>query len=185
MNQGKWLASWFQAVAPRTAGFNAIPIDRLKDATTSVILVLMFIGGGSMSTASGIKVVTFMVLILSTYGYLQKDEGAIYVFKREISKETVSKALALTLISIVATWLGIFGLLLSENAPMVDIIFEAVSALGTVGLSRGLTSSLSESGEFIIMLLMFMGRLGPPARLFFSQPPNTSVKIPETKLAIG
>jgi trk system potassium uptake protein TrkH len=96
---GKWLASWFQAVTPRTAGFNTLPIDQLKDATTSVILVLMFIGFGSMSTASGIKVVTFIVLILATYGYLRRD-SAIRVFKREISKETINKALALTVISI-------------------------------------------------------------------------------------
>ncbi|SHO56169.1 Ktr system potassium uptake protein B [Vibrio quintilis] len=182
---GRWMASWFQAVAPRTAGFNTLPMDKLEDATTSLILILMFIGGGSMSTASGIKVVTFIVLILATYGYLRRD-AAIYVFKREISKETVSKALALTLISIVVTWVAIFCLLLSEHAPMIDIIFEAVSALGTVGLSRGLTSSLSETGEFIIMLLMFMGRLGPLTLAYFLASPRThKLRYPETKLAIG
>lgn len=138
-----------------------------------------------MSTASGIKVVTFIVLILATYGYLRRD-AAIYVFKREISKETVSKALALTLISIVVTWVAIFCLLLSEHAPMIDIIFEAVSALGTVGLSRGLTSSLSETGEFIIMLLMFMGRLGPLTLAYFLASPRThKLRYPETKLVVA
>jgi trk system potassium uptake protein TrkH len=183
--EGKWLASWFQAVAPRTAGFNTLPIEQLRDATTSIILLLMFIGGGSLSTASGIKVVTFIVLIMTTYSFLRRDE-AVHVFKREISKETITKALALTLISLVATWIAIFGLLLSEKAPMIDIIFEAVSALGTVGLSRGLTGSLSESGEFIIMIMMFMGRLGPLTLAYFlASPRSRKLRYPETKLAIG
>ncbi|WMB73110.1 TrkH family potassium uptake protein [Shewanella oncorhynchi] len=182
---GKWLASWFQAVTPRTAGFNTLAIDQLEDASTLLILVLMFIGGGSLSTASGIKVVTFMVLILATYGYLRRDE-AIYVFKREIPKDTVSKALALTMISIGVTWLAIFALVLSENAPLIDIVFEAVSALGTVGLSRGLTGNLTILGQVIIIFIMFMGRLGPLVLAYFLASPRTKkLRYAETKLAIG
>lgn len=182
---GKWLASWFQAVTPRTAGFNTLPIDQLEDATTSLMLVLMFIGGGSLSTASGIKVVTFMVLVLATYGYLRRDD-AIRVFGREIAKETVSKALALAMISIGVTWIAIFCLLLSENAPLLDIVFEAVSALGTVGLSRGLTGSLSETGRIIIIFMMFMGRLGPLTLAYFlASPRKLKLRYPETRLAIG
>ncbi|NAX20851.1 TrkH family potassium uptake protein [Vibrio sp. V39_P1S14PM300] len=181
----KWLASWFQAVTPRTAGFNTLAIDQLEDATTAIILVLMFIGGGSLSTASGIKVVTFMVLILSTYAYLRRDEQ-IYVFKREIAKDTISKALALTMISVVVTWLAIFALLLTESAPMLDVVFEAVSALGTVGLSRGLTGQLSESGELIIIFMMYMGRLGPLTLAYFlASPRQKKLRFSETKLAIG
>lgn len=184
-NMGKWLASWFQAVTTRTAGFNTLAIDQLEDATTMIILMLMFIGGGSLSTASGIKVVTFMVLILATYRYLRRDEG-IHIFQREITKETVSKALALTIISIGITWIAIFALLLSEDAPILDIIFEAVSALGTVGLSRGLTTSLSETGEFIIIFMMFIGRLGPLTLAYFLASPRTKrLRYPETKVTIG
>ncbi len=182
---GKWLASWFQAVTPRTAGFNTLAIDQLEDATTAIVLVLMFIGGGSLSTASGIKVVTFMVLILSTYAYLRRDEQ-IHVFKREIAKDTISKALALTMISVVVTWLAIFALLLTENAPMIDVVFEAVSALGTVGLSRGLTGQLSASGELIIIFMMYMGRLGPLTLAYFlASPRQKKLRFAETKLAIG
>lgn len=182
---GKWLASWFQAVTPRTAGFNTLPIDQLEDGSTLLILVLMFIGGGSLSTASGIKVVTFMVLILATYGYLRRDE-AVYVFKREIPKDTISKALALTMISIGVTWLAIFALVLTENAPMMDIAFEAVSALGTVGLSRGLTGNLSSAGQGIIIFMMFMGRLGPLMLAYFLANPRVKkLRYAETKLAIG
>ncbi|MFV0597576.1 TrkH family potassium uptake protein [Shewanella sp.] len=182
---GKWLASWFQAVTPRTAGFNTLPIDQLEDGSTLLILVLMFIGGGSLSTASGIKVVTFMVLILTTYGYLRRDE-AVYVFKREIPKDTISKALALTMISIGVTWLAIFALVLTEKAPIMDIAFEAVSALGTVGLSRGLTGNLSSAGQGIIIFMMFMGRLGPLMLAYFLANPRVKkLRYAETKLAIG
>lgn len=182
---GKWLASWFQAVTPRTAGFNTLAIDKLEDGTTLLMLVLMFIGGGSLSTASGIKVVTFMVLILATYGYLRRDE-AVYVFKREIPKDTISKALALTTISIGVTWLAIFALVLTEKAPMMDIAFEAVSALGTVGLSRGLTGNLSSAGQGIIIFMMFMGRLGPLMLAYFLANPRVKkLRYAETKLAIG
>ncbi|MDO6469233.1 TrkH family potassium uptake protein [Neptunomonas phycophila] len=182
---GKWLASWFQAVTTRTAGFNTVAIDQLEDATTALMLMLMFIGGGSMSTASGIKVVTFMVLVMATYNYLRRD-GAVHFLKREIPKETVSKALALTIISAGVTWIAIFCLLLSEEADMLDIVFEAVSALGTVGLSRGLTTSLSEAGEFILIFLMFMGRLGPLTLAYFLASPRIKkLRYPSAKIAIG
>ena len=182
---GKWLASWFQAVSPRTAGFNTLAIDQLEDSTTALMLLLMFIGGGSLSTASGIKVVTFIVLILATYSYLRRDK-AITLYNREINSETLSKALALTMISVGVTWIAIFFLLLSENASFLDVVFEAVSALGTVGLSRGLTSSLSGIGEFIIIFLMFMGRLGPLTLAYFLASPRTKrLRYPETQLTIG
>ena len=182
---GKWLAAWFQAVTPRTAGFNTIAIEELKNASTALTMMLMFIGGGSLSTASGIKVVTFIVLILATYSYLRRDKG-VTVLRREIDKESVYKALALTIISAGVTWLAIFTLLVVEDAPFLDIAFEAVSALGTVGLSRGLTSSLSPLGEFIIMFLMFMGRIGPLTIAYFLASPRTKkLRYPSAQLSIG
>ena len=172
-------------MTPRTAGFNTLDISQLKDATTAILLVLMFIGGGSLSTASGIKLVTFMVLILATYAYLRRDEQ-VYVFNREISKETISKAVALTMISIVVTWLAVFLLLLTENAPILDIVFEAVSALGTVGLSRGLTGHLSLAGRFIIIFMMLVGRLGPLTLAYFlAAPRQKKIRYPETSFSIG
>ena len=182
---GKWLAAWFQAVTPRTAGFNTIAIEELKNASTALTMMLMFIGGGSLSTASGIKVVTFIVLILATYSYLRRDKG-ITVLRREIDKESVYKALALTIISAGVTWLAIFVLLLVEDAPFIDIAFEAVSAIGTVGLSRGLTGSLSPIGEFIIMFLMFMGRIGPLTIAYFlASPRSKKLRYPSAQLSIG
>ena len=182
---GKWLAAWFQAVTPRTAGFNTIAIEELKNASTALTMMLMFIGGGSLSTASGIKVVTFIVLILATYSYLRRDKG-VTVLRREIDKESVYKALALTIISAGVTWLAIFTLLVVEDAPFLDVAFEAVSTLGTVGLSRGLTSSLSPLGEFIIMFLMFMGRIGPLTIAYFLASPRTKkLRYPSAQLSIG
>ena len=182
---GKWLAAWFQAVTPRTAGFNTIAIEELRNASTALTMMLMFIGGGSLSTASGIKVVTFVVLILATYSYLRRDKG-VTVLRREIDKESVYKALALTLVSAGITWLAIFTLLIVEDAPFLDVAFEAVSALGTVGLSRGLTASLSPLGEFIIMFLMFMGRIGPLTIAYFlASPRSRKLRYPSAQLSIG
>ena len=179
---GKWLASWFQAVTPRTAGFNTLAIDQLEDATTALMLLLMFIGGGSLSTASGIKVVTFMLLIFATYAYLRRD-SEVNVFKREIPKDVISKALALTMISIGVTWLAIFGLLISEkHADFLDVVFEAVSALGTVGLSRGLTGNLSNTGEFIIIFFDVYRPFRPiNTGLLPRQPKKQKSPLPESQ----
>ncbi len=183
---GKWLAAWFQAVTPRTAGFNTIPIDALEGGSTSLTLLLMFIGGGSLSTASGIKVVTFMVLCLATYSFLRRD-NRVTIYSHTLAIETVRKALALTVISAGTTWFCVFLLLLTEkDAAFLDVVFEAVSALGTVGLSRGLTSQLTDVGEVIIILLMYVGRLGPLTLAYLLASPRTRMlEYPETKLAVG
>lgn len=183
---GKWLAAWFQAVTPRTAGFNTLDISQMKDASVTLMLLLMFIGGGSMSTASGIKLVTFMVLLLATYNYFRRDPAPT-LFSRTIKPETVTKALALTLISLGVTWIAIFLLSITErDAAFSAIVFEAVSALGTVGLSRGLTGELSQPGEFIIIVLMYAGRLGPLTLAYFlASPRQRRVRYPEARLPIG
>ncbi len=184
--QDKWLAAWFQAVTPRTAGFTTLPVDQLQGGTTALTLLLMFIGGGSVSTASGIKVVTFMVLCLTTYSFLRRDND-VTVFANTIPTETVRKALALTVISAGVTWLSVFLLLISErDAVFLDVLFETVSALGTVGLSRGLTTQLTPWGEVIICCLMFIGRLGAlTLGYLLASPRNRVLGYPETRLAIG
>lgn len=181
----KWLAAWFQAVTPRTAGFNTLDIASLKDASTAVILLLMFIGGGSLSTASGIKVVTFFVLLFSTYSFLRRDSN-VESFGKTIPSETVRKTLALTIIYIGVTWLGIFVLLITEDGNFFDVVFETVSAVGTVGLSRGLTAELSNPGKLVIMILMFIGRLGPLTLAYcLASPRVKKTRFPSSRFAIG
>ena len=181
----KLWAAWFQAVTPRTAGFNTVDISALEDATTWLTLLLMFIGGGSMSTASGIKLVTFVVLIMSAYSYLRRDPSPS-VFGRSLSSETRGKALALALLSTAVSWIAIFILSITENADFLDVVFEAVSALGTVGLSRGLTGNLSDAGTVVIIFLMFIGRLGPLTIAYFlASPRQVSIKYPNSTIPIG
>ena len=182
---GKWWASWFQAVTPRTAGFNSIDIASLKDATTALMLCLMFIGGGSLSTASGIKVVTFMVLIYTTYSFIRREDD-VNIFKRRIPEYVIRKAFALTIISIGTVFIATFVLLSIEHAPFLDVIFEVVSALGTVGLSRGLTGELSPFGSLVICLLMFVGRMGPLLLAYLlASPRQQALRYPEARIPIG
>ncbi|WP_147805178.1 TrkH family potassium uptake protein [Alkalicoccus halolimnae] len=163
--QEKLWTSYFQAVTPRTAGFNTIDISALEPSTLTVMMVLMFIGAGSASTGSGIKLTTFLVIILAAYTYLRgrKEPAA---FGRRIESNVVTRALAIAVISLILVILSIFVLTITEDAPYLVIVFEAFSAFGTVGLSMGLTYELSTAGKFIIMILMIVGRIGPVTLAF-------------------
>lgn len=179
------LAAWFQAVSPRTAGFNTLAMDQLTDASTFLVMFLMFIGAGSLSTASGIKVGTFAILLVATFTVLRQQQEVV-VFKRTIPLRQVMKALALMIIAAFLVFLGIFILTLTEKASFLDISFEVVSALGTVGLSRGLTPKLSEIGQLIIIFLMIAGRLGPLTLAYsFSKPKHEAIRYPDANVQIG
>ena len=153
-------ASWFQAVTPRTAGFNTLPIEQLENSSTLLVILLMFIGGGSLSTASGLKLGTFVILLLATYHFL-RQRAQVTIFSRSVKNKAIFTALSLFVVYIFLIFAGIFLLTLTEDAPFLDIVFETVSAIGTVGLSRGLTGTLSIYGQFIIIFLMLVGRVGP------------------------
>mgnify|MGYP001166012613 FL=1 len=133
------MVAWFQAITPRTAGFNTLPIEELTQATTTLMILLMYIGGGSLSTARGLKIGTFVILIMATYAFLRRRDDVV-ILQRTVQPTQVMKALALTVVSIIMIFIGIFILTLTENAQFIDIVFEVVSALSTVGLSRGLTN---------------------------------------------
>lgn len=179
------LAAWFQAVSPRTAGFNTIATDQLTNASTLLTMFLMFIGGGSLSTASGIKVGTFAILLIATYSVL-RQQNEVTAFKRTIPLSQVLKALALMVISACLVFLGIFVLDITERASFIDISFEVVSALGTVGLSRGLTGHLTETGQLMIIFLMIAGRLGPLTLAYsFAIPKHDLIRYPDTNVQIG
>ncbi|WP_217639886.1 TrkH family potassium uptake protein [Vreelandella subterranea] len=156
----KLLAAWFQGVTPRTAGFNTLDIGALTAASSVLLLLLMFIGGAPNSTASGIKISTFFILITATKSFLQGNLNVNF-FGRSLSRETLLKALATTTIGMITIFLAIFMLTTLVKDDFLDIAFEAVSAFGTVGLSRGTTSELGTAGQLIIMAVMLIGRLGP------------------------
>ncbi len=179
-------AAWFQAITPRTAGFNTIAIDQLTDASTLLTMFLMFVGGGSLSTASGIKLGTFAVLILTTFSFLRQRDH-VTVFERSIPERQVRKSLALVSITLMLIFLSVFILSVIEaRHPLEDVLFEVVSALSTVGLSRGLTGNLSDAGEAIIMFMMFAGRVGPLTLAYLiAMPKSTRIRYPETNVLIG
>lgn len=153
-------ASYFQAVAVRTAGFNTIDIGSLDPSTAFLLMIAMFIGAGSGSTAGGIKLTTFVILIVSMLTYVQGKKD-IHLFKRTIRQEHVLRVLSITTVSSFIVVLGILLLNVTEKLPFLPLVFEAVSAFGTVGLSMGITASLSDAGKLIIILIMITGKVGP------------------------
>lgn len=187
---GKINASIFQAVNPRTAGYNSVPLENLRMATVAITVVLMFIGGSPASTAGGIKTTTFGVLIVSFYNMF-KGKRDFEVFERRITPDTTLKASAILMISLILVLLVSIILSVTEEATgydYLDILYETVSAFATVGLTRGLTPFLSNAGKIILSILMFIGRVGPMtvAYAFLKQNKNIgNYTYPEGKIIIG
>lgn len=163
------LISFFQSVTARTAGFNTISINSLTNGSCLILIFLMFIGAAPGSCGGGVKVTTFGILLALFFSKFRRREHA-HIFKRSISKETVSKVIAIVFSSVLIICIVFFILLLTEQwaqeaqnnrGNFIKILFEAFSAFGTVGLSMGVTAQLTKIGRLLIILLMFIGRLGP------------------------
>ena len=160
-------AAWFQAVTPRSAGFSTVDIPSLTAPTTLLIMLLMFIGAGSGSTASGIKIGTFVVILLVARSFLRGSTQPA-VFGRSIPEKTVFKAIAVALAGMLLVFTSLFALTLTEaGKTFIDLAFEVVSAFGTVGLSRGITGELSVAGQLILCVTMLLGRVGPISLGYF------------------
>ncbi|UWN50744.1 Ktr system potassium uptake protein B [Alcanivorax sp. ALC70] len=182
----RFWAAWFTAVTPRTAGFNTVDTAGLGVPAMLLVMFLMFIGGGSNSTASGIKVSTFMVLLLSTRAFLMGNAQTT-IFRRAVARDAVFRAHAVVMLSLILLALAGFILvvLAPKQAPL-DVFFEAVSAFGTVGLSRGITADLSAPAQGVLMLLMFVGRIGPLAFAYaLARPRPAKVRFTEDQVQIG
>ena len=162
----KLWASWFQGVTPRTAGFNTIDTAGMHDGTTLMTMMLMVVGGGSTSTAGGIKVTTLCVLLLATVAFFRRSK-TLNAFGRSLGGEEVVKVLALTTTSGLVVFTGLFVMSISHDGDFLDLAFEVTSAFGTVGLSRGTTGTLDGLGRAVIIVTMFIGRVGPLAIGFF------------------
>ncbi len=153
-------ASVFQSVTTRTAGFATIPQENLTNASSVVCLLLMFIGGSPVGTAGGIKTVTFAVIIVAAVASVRnKDE--VELFGRRLTKQAVSKATAVACMSFIIVFVSTVLLSAVTDASALDIVYETVSATATVGLTRNLTASLDSVGKLIIILTMYLGRVGP------------------------
>ena len=186
---GGILGALFQSVTARTAGFNTIDISALSDSSKMILILLMFVGGSPGSTAGGIKTVTLAVIVISTIAALRK-RSEVEMFKRSIRIVVVGRAIAVTLLFLLVLFAAVLALSISEHESgftMSDIMFEAASALGTVGLSTGITGSLTGAGKVIIILVMLIGRLGPLTLLatltFNLKPINYS--YPEEAVIVG
>jgi Trk-type K+ transport system membrane component len=156
----KVLGSFFHSAMSRSGGFNAMDVAALEPATLLGTCVLMFIGGGSASTAGGIKVTTFAVLGAGILAEV-RGEPAAGVFRRRLAPQVLRQALTVALLGIGVVIASTVALLTLVDAPFEVVLFEAVSAFGTVGLSAGLTPDLPATGQLILIALMFVGRVGP------------------------
>jgi trk system potassium uptake protein len=181
----KLWASWFQAVTPRTAGFNTLNYAEVHESTALMTMTLMLVGGGSTSTAGGIKVTTLIVLILATIAFFRRRK-MLQAFGRSLGLDEVFKVMALTTVSILLVLSSVFVMSISHDGEFFDLAFEVTSAFGTVGLSRGATTELDGIGRAVIMLVMFLGRVGPLTIGFFLATQSVPrVRYPAGRIFLG
>lgn len=181
----KILTSIFQAVTPRTAGFNTINIGYLNLSTLILLILFMFIGASPGGTGGGIKTSTFAIILMNIKNTIKGREG-VTIYDRCVDSSTVKKSYLIFTASIFLIFLSTFLLSITEKFGLINILFEVTSAFGTVGLSTGITPYLSPFGKIIIMFTMFAGRVG-----ILSILTSISVKkpqrtyLPEDKVMVG
>lgn len=184
--QGKILASYFQAVSARTAGFNTVFVGDLTEATLFFIIILMFVGASPGSTGGGIKTTTFAIIVASIWGLIRGRNETI-LFYRHINPAIVYKAFAIFFIA--ATLVVTITMLLCAVEPVafIKILFEVVSAFGTVGSSTGITGDLTSYSKAWLIITMFAGRVGPVtfALALAMRNKKTAIQYPEGKVTIG
>lgn len=181
------LAVLFSSVTARTAGFNTIDTGGLTTASKLFNGVLMFIGGSPGSTAGGVKTVTVMVLLTYVWSSLRGQKG-IQIMGRRLEEDAVKKASNVLLISLILAVMSVIAIsYIQPRLPIEDVIFEVLSAIGTVGMSTGITRKLNSASQIIIILLMYCGRIGSMsfALSFTERRKTTSTQFPEEKIIIG
>jgi trk system potassium uptake protein TrkH len=185
---GRINASIFQAITTRTAGYNSIDLNGITDISKLLSILLMFIGAAPGSTAGGIKVTTFGILVFAVISQI-KGSDEIIIFRRRVAYTTVSKALAIFGLSAALIFIVSAVIHLIENQQILDILFEVTSAFGTVGQTTGLTPDLHLSSKLLLVLMMFLGRVGPVTfalALTIRSHKNTSDLVyPEGRVIVG
>lgn len=183
----QFLGAAFSSVTARTAGFNTIDTEGLTTASKLLTSLFMFIGGSPGSTAGGVKTVTAMVLIMYVWSNLRDSRG-VNIFKRRLDDDTIRKASNVVVISLLmAVTAVIFICFMQPLLSVEDVIFEVLSAIGTVGMSTGITRDLTAASRIVIILLMYCGRLGSMSfALSFTERKKTApVQLPVEKIIIG
>lgn len=183
---GKIYASFFASVTARTAGFNTVDTALMSEGGKLFNIMLMFIGGSPGSTAGGIKTTSIAVIFFYLIAYLRGKQGA-EVFGRRISDETVRKAVTVFVLNLFLALGAVLIINGVEKLPMLDLMFEAFSAIGTVGMTTGLTRDLGTVGRLLIMMLMFLGRVGSMSFVFsfYERKPVPKVQLPEVEVPVG
>ncbi len=182
----KILAAFFQSVTSRTAGFNTVPLNHLSGAGVVLMSVLMMIGGSPGSTAGGIKTTTVAVMFFELIAAAKGDKDTV-VFKRRLEDDTVKRSGAIISAYLAAVIIALIAILSIENLPLSDVLFEVASAVGTVGLTVGITPTLSSFSHVILMLLMFAGRIGGLTIIvaFAERRDHAKLTRPTEKILIG
>ena len=184
--KGKILASFFQSVSPRTAGFNTVDLTQLHDTTKLLTIMLMFIGASPGSTGGGVKTTTFVALALAMWTVIRGKDN-IHVFKRRIEWHQIIRGFII-IVSAMFLILGMtMALLYITGFSLMEVMFEVTSAFGTVGLSLGITPHLPPAAKLLIALTMFMGRVGPLTLAFAiaQKKQGDLYKYPADKILIG
>ena len=182
----KALCALFQAVTPRTAGFNTVDLTLFSEAGQTLLILLMLIGGSPGSTAGGMKTTTIAVLFVTLFAVFRRKEDS-ECFGRRIEDNTIRSAAAILLMYFALFITG--GLIISclEGLPVLTCLFETASAIGTVGLTLGITPELGTISRLILIGLMFFGRVGGLTLVFaaFSEKAGTMARLPKEKITVG
>ena len=180
-----WLGAFFYSTSARTAGFSTYPLKDFTNAGLFILIILMFIGASPGSTGGGIKTTTIFTLVKSCYG--EATNKHCEAFKRKIPNDIISKAFVITLLATLVVCANTLILCcLESNFTFIQILFEVTSAFGTVGLSTGITPSLCVLSKLVIIITMFIGRLGPLtiATLWYFKP-KSNIRYSEENITIG
>ena len=180
------LAATFQSVTTRTAGFNTINISEMSEASSAVMILLMLIGGSPGSTAGGMKTTTFTVLLLNAIATFRSQENA-GAFGRRLEYHAIKNAATISMLYFTLFFCGGLAISIYEDIPLLDCLYEAASAVGTVGLTLGITPKLHVFSQVVLIILMYLGRVGGLTLIYavFSGRNRGNAKLPLEKITVG
>lgn len=180
------LASAFQAVTPRTAGFNTMDISKMTEVSKAMIIILMLVGGSPSSTAGGMKTTTFAVLILNAFATFRSQEN-VETFGRRIECSVIKNASTIAMMYCMLFLFGGITISVYEGLPLSECLYEAASAVGTVGLTLGITPKLHIVSQFILIILMYLGRVGGLTLIYavLSKKKKGNARLPLEKITVG